>query len=416
MGRHATSGGTLDDLGENAAMTEITGARRVTFTFLLAAAMAAATFGAASVGILATFIIGDLGISRAQLGVVIAVHTVFGALLSPVAGPVADRIGGKRAILVVFALGTLTFLVFGVATSLLVLVAGSLIGAMAEASCNPATNKLIAEDLPPGERGVVTGIKQSGVQAGIFLGGITTPTLAILLGWRGAYLVVAAIPAVLAIVARFVVPSRPATTATVSSRRGGKLPASIRWLAVYGFLLGFAGAVTFFVPLYVEEVLGFDPRVGGLVAAVMGFVAVVGRIWWSRHAEATNAYLRSLGIMAVFSVVSVAAFWGAAWLPVLVWLGALLTALGSSSWNSVGMLAVMAETSPATTGRASGIVLFGFLAGLGAGPPIFGALVDRLGTYTPMWVTSFVAALLSLGIIAIWRRTVAQGLRMGANR
>ncbi len=378
--------------------------RRVIFAALLFAAMAVATFGAASLGILATFIIDDLGITRAQLGFVIAVNAVFGAAFSPLAGRTADRIGAKGAFVGVFVLSGATFLAFGLAPSFLILAAGGIVGAMAQASSNPATNKLIAEELPPGERGVVTGIKQSGVQAGIFLGGLTAPSLALALGWRGAYLAIAAVPMVLAVLAWWLVP--PAQRHDPGGAEGlrGPLPAAIRWLAVYGFLLGFAGAVTFFVPLYVEEALGFDPRVGGLVAAVMGLIAVVGRIWWSRHAEAADAVLGSLGTMAILSALSAAAFWAGMELQTLIWIGAVLTAVGSSSWNSVGMVAVMASTTPESTGRASGVVLFGFLAGLGIGPPIFGALVDRTGSYTPMWAVSAIAALGAFAVIVAWRR------------
>ena len=78
------------------------GTRRFAFSSLLFVAMGAATFTAASLGILATFIIDDLAISRAELGVVLAVVNIAAAVLSPVAGRITDRIGGKAAIVALF--------------------------------------------------------------------------------------------------------------------------------------------------------------------------------------------------------------------------------------------------------------------------------------------------------------------------
>lgn len=378
------------------------GLRRATFTFLLAAGMAAATFASPSLGILGPFIVADLGIDRGELGFVIAVSAILGAVLSPVAGRVADRVGGRRALLGLFVAAATTFALFGLARSTLLLVVGGVVGAAAQALANPATNKLIAEDLPPGARGTVTGIKQSGVQAGIFLGGVTVPSLAVALGWRGAYVAVAAIPLVLAGVAAGVIPQ--GTTEPTGSRRrgGGPLPEPILRLAVYGFLLGLSGAVTFLVPLYAVEVLGFDPRVGGAVVALMGLVAVPGRILWSRRAERTGRFREALAAMAALSVAASTCFWASSAAPWLVWVAAVATAAGSSSWNSVGMVAVMAEAGPEATGRASGVVLFGFLAGLGVGPPLYGRLVDLTGGYEPMWVISVAAAVVAV-VVALGR-------------
>ena len=89
--------------------------------------------------------------------------------------------------------------------------------------------------------------------------------------------------------------------------------------------------------------------------------------------------------------------------PALLWIGAVLTGMGTSAWNSVGMLAVI-EDAGESTGRASGMVLLGFLAGLGIGPPVYGALVDRTGGYEPMWLLSIAASLVALAIVAAWQR------------
>ena len=372
---------------------------------MLFIAMGAATFTAASLGILATFIIDDLSITRAELGAILAVVNIAAAVLSPIAGRITDRIGGKRAIVTLFVLSGTTFLLLGTAVGYAMLFLGALAGAFSQATANPATNKLIAEDLPAGERGVITGVKQSGVQAGIFLGGLVVPSLAIALGWRGAYLVVAAVPLVFAALAVWLIPAAAPASETQRASRSGRLPAAIWWLAGYGFLLGFSGAVTYLVPLFAEESLGLSPVLGGIAAAVIAFTAVPGRILWSRYAERSGAFRGSLGVMAALSVAAAVLFYAsgasAAW---LLWPAAMLIASGSSSWNSVGMLAVMVEAGIGSTGRASGVVLFGFLTGLGIAPPIFGAIVDRTGSYDLMWLLSALSAAAAGAVIIVWNR------------
>ncbi len=385
------------------------------FGSLLFTAMGMATFTAASLGILASFVIDDLGITRTQLGIAVAVVNVAAAALSPVAGRVTDRIGGRAALVVLFVTAAATFLILGTAVAYPMLLVGAVAGAFSQASANPATNKLITEVVPAGRRGVITGVKQSGVQAGIFLGGVTVPTLAIALGWRVAYLIVAAAPLLLAALTMKLIPAAngPGEVETHELAPAG-LPPAIWWLMGYGVLMGFSGSVTFLVPLFTEEALGRGPVAGGLAAATIALVAVFGRIAWSRYAERSDAFRLSLGVMTVLSVLAAGLFYSssqfAGW---LLWPAAVMVAMGSSSWNSVGMLAVMSEAGTGSTGRASGFVLLGFLTGLGIGPVTFGALVDRTGSYDLMWLLSAVAAAVALVVVAGWAHTA---VRRGAAR
>lgn len=383
-------------------MSQLPPGRHAVFVTLLFAAMAAATLAPAALGILATFVIDDLDITRATLGWVVSTNVILAAALSPFAGTFADRLGGKAALIVVFGTSAAAFAVFGLTAALVMLFVGSAIAALSQAGGNPSTNTLIGQVLPRGDRGVVTGIKQSGVQAGIAVAGLTLPAIALWLGWRQAMLVVALGPILAGLVAMLVVPK---TSGHLASRKdmAGALPPAIRWLTAYGFLFGFAGAVTFFLPLFTEESLGFDPRLAGVAAAVGGIVAFVSRIVWARRAEVKDDYTGPLGTMAILGMVAAVLFLLSPQATVLVWFAVILTGMSTSAWNSVGMLAVINEPDT-PTGRASGYVLLGFLLGLGIGPPLYGATIDATGDYVVMWGLSLVAAGLSLVLISVWRR------------
>jgi len=377
---------------------------------VLFAGMGTATFTAGSLGILASFIIDDLSISRAQFGIALAVVNVASALLSPVAGRFTDRIGGRAALVALFLVAAATFMILGVAFVYPALLVGALVGAFSQALANPSTNKLIAESIPMGKRGLIVGIKQSGVQAGIFLGGLTLPTLAEMVGWRGTYLLVAVGPLLLAGVTLRVAPSAHRAEDAVGAGDSPALPVAIWWLAGYGALMGFSFGVAFLVPLFSEEALGLTPVVAGIAAATIALVAVMGRIVWSRYAEHSGKYRGSLSVMAALALGAAGLFYAADVAAVwLLWPACVLVAAGSGSWNSVGMLTVMVVAGSESTGRASGFVLLGFLTGLGISSPVFGGLVDRTASYDSMWLLSAAAALAALVLSRLWERTTRSG-------
>lgn len=373
---------------------------------LLLAAMGAAMVTVSSVGILATFLIEDYGITRAQLGFVLAAMTLGGAVMSPAIGRVTDVIGGRNALVAVFVLAAGTFMLTAASPVYLTLFLPALVSGAAQAFGNPATNKLIVSHLPRGSRGVITGVKQSGVQAAIFIGGLVLPSAAIALGWRATMVISGVLPlALIPVVYRLLPADRP-DRAVQERATKVSLPPAIRWLAVYGFLMGFAGSATFLVPLFVEESLGMSPRIGGVAIAGTGLASFVGRIAWARAAERSAHFGRSLGIIAVVSVAASLMYLGSSSLTSGLLIPAVfMMGVGSSSWNSVGMLAVMSEAGADLAGRASGVVMLGFLVGLSVGPPLFGATVDATSSYTSMWWISIAAFALAAILTALWRRS-----------
>ncbi|HSG79175.1 MAG TPA: MFS transporter [Acidimicrobiia bacterium] len=386
-------------------MTETHGpAWRAGFGSLMAVAMASATLLLTSVGIVATFIIDDLGISRAQLGILLAANSVMAALGSPLVGRIVDGMGGKRSVIVVFATSAVGFLGMAVSPVYLLMAVPMAVAALGQAATNPATNKLIAALAMPGKRALLTGVKQSGVQLGIFLAGVTLPSLAGTIGWRWAFVAVAAVPLVAIPVSALFLPGDPPVRPLGKRADRASLPPAITVLAVYGALMGFGAAYTFLVPLYVEESLGFTPIVGGLAAGLTGLTAVVGRIAWARWSERHGRFFVSLRTIAAMSVFAALAYGAAGWWgpPGLLWVGVVLTGVSSSSWNSVANLAVMAEAGIERAGRGSGVMMLGFLGGLGVGPPIYGWTVDVTGSYTTMWLVATASLACGLVVAATW--------------
>lgn len=373
---------------------------------MLFTAMAAAAFSTSALSIVGASIIDDLSITREQLGFLATVNIVLAALLSPRAGRIVDRIGGRRGLIATFLFGGLAFAVMGLAVAYWILVAAAVVAAISQAAGNPATNKLISRHIEEGRRGVITGVKQSGGQAASFIGGLLLPIGAETIGWRPTLLIAAGVTLALVVPTRSVVPDdRPAGITVVWGSKD--LPRSVPWLAAYGALAGFGDGATFFVPLFAEEAVGYGARVAGLAAAIIGLVAVIGRIAWARFAERDGRYILTLGVIALLSVLAGLAFLGSTTSTAFLWVAVVLVAIGSGSWNSVGMLAVMHHAGPERAGRASGRVMFGYLVGLGVAPPLYGRTIDVTGSYVTIWWIAIGAYVAAAVLVLAWARSVA---------
>ena len=357
--------------------------------------MGVATFALTVFGVLASQLIDEFGIARWQVGALVTASSAAGAVFSPIIGRLTDRFGARRSALANLGLGTLALSALALAPTFALLVVAALVTGLAQGMANPATNKLISLHVPAGSRGLITGIKQSGVQVGTVVGGLALPFFALAWGWRWAVAIFAGLAAIGLLWASLVLPHDPG--GSTNDQVGSKgVPPDIIRLAIYGFLLGAGGSALFtYTALYGQEALDYSPTTAGAAVALMGVVGVVSRIAWSHAAERGHRYRGSLVWLAALSTAAALLMAASLAFPPMVWLAAATTGLSASAWNSVGMLAIIFMVPAATAGRASGVVLFGFLAGLGLGAPIFGWSVDALGTYLPGWLTA--AALFAIG-------------------
>ncbi|MEX2423905.1 MAG: MFS transporter [Acidimicrobiia bacterium] len=372
---------------------------RILFATVLSSTMGAATFALTCYAVLATDLIAEFDVDRWQIGALVTAMSLGGALMSPRVGSITDAVGARRAASSTILMGTAALVGLAVAPSYWLIAGAALVGGVAQAMANPATNKLIALHIAPGRRGVITGIKQSGVTAASALGGVLLPPVAVVAGWRwavGLFALLAAGGWVLSLL----LPADPTEEGGDNAPPGAPLDPYIYRVAIYGFVLGGAGTAIFtFLPLYAEESLGLGSSSAGLTVAVVGVAGVVGRILWGRFAEVTFGTWRALEYIAVIAASAAAVLVVAPNATWLLWVAAILTGFSASAWNSVGMLAVIETVTPAQAGRASGVVLLGFLSGLGLGAPAFGYSIDRLGTYGPGWTAVGVAFLFGLVVM-----------------
>lgn len=361
------------------------------------------------IGILSRFFIDELGLTRTEVGAVATLHAFVIMALSIPLGLLADRIGGRWMLVLVLSLVFLGLMTMSFSWNLWSLIVFAGIAGVPSGGGNSATNNIIVENVAPGSRGWITGIKQSGVQMGVFMAGALLPVMAEALGWRRA-LALTSFSALAGIVlVLVVVPARAARGDGSDESRRDSVPRSVWWVSAYGVTMGIGmGSFFAFLPLYAQERVGLGVGTAGLVVAVSGITGVAARMVWGRITERAGDPFKPLVSVALLGVSAIALFWAGPTVPILLWVGAGLMGVGPAAWMSVGMFAAISMAGPSRTGASTAMVMMGFGLGLTIGPVIFGWAVDTTGDYdVPIgWLLlNFVASVL---LLLVWRRNKAQ--------
>jgi MFS family permease len=379
------------------------------FALVLALAMGTSTYAGYAFGVLGPSIIGEFAISRFQLGLLTTCFFLVGGPLSLAAGPATDRFGARRVMLVAFAIATLAIVAMALAPAYPAMLLAAGLAGLALATGNPVTNKLIADELPAGRRGLVMGSKQAGVQVGAFLAGALLAPLAVQVGWRSALGWSALVPAAGLVAALLVLPRRRGLHADHAPDQvpmGGGLPIGIRWLAAYAFLMGSGiASVNAYLPLYLVERGAATQELAGVVVALIGLVGIGSRVAWGWASERMPTFSLPLLLLGVGAVVAIGlviaiervGLW-------IAWPAAALIGATAVTWNAVGMLAVISESGSRLAGRASGVVTFGFYIGFVGSPMVFGLLVDSLDSYALAWLLVALVFAATVPVVLAWRR------------
>ena len=378
--------------------------RRGPLGAVLVATMVASTFSLFALAVLSSPIIDDLGISRTEVGLIGSVNTGLGALSAPWTGRLTDRIGPRRAVLIIFAMSSTCLIVMGLARSPWVLLLSGVLAGLPQGWGNPATNALISSTLEPGQRGVMTGIKQSGVTLAVFISGLALPALESAWDWQGACLFFGIVFAGFMVAAWVLLPTDvgpPQSREEIDAVKA-PLPAIINRLGLYALLMGLAsGAIGRFLPLFAEESLGYSLAIAGFATSLSGLLGMGFRIAAARYAETRVAPTTLLVQLSLIGMVSSAML--ALSVPFgrwLLWPAVLLYACGHTAWNAVANLAVIMNVPQRDAGRASGVIILGFLMGLTIAGPATGALVDATDRYELAWWASVVLAGVSAAVLA----------------
>jgi len=380
---------------------------RARFATALSGIMAVATFSQFSFGILAGYLLEEFAITGSQLGLLTTAFFIVGGLGSPPAGRLVDRWGGRRVALAAMAIATVAVGAMAGAPNFALMLAGAALAGLALASGNPTTNSLVAAHISPGERGVTMGVKQAGVQVAGFGVGLVLPWAAQQVGWRWAMSTLGLV-SILVLIAciLFIPPDERAKEAAGAAPEPAPLEAAVWWMTAYALLMGAGVAgISAYLPLYSQEEVGISVGGAGLLVSAMGAVGIASRItlgWVTEHFGHIEVFLF---LMAVGSVLASAmVLFATPSAPWLLWAAAITFGVSAITWNTVGMIAVLAEVEPQDAGRASGYVQSAFYGGFAASPVVLGYSIDATDDYRIAWLSVALAFGLAAVVAGLWRR------------
>lgn len=391
--------------------TDVTpeGSSRERFTLLSTATFS--QFGASVMQqgtvVLGVFFALTYHLTLPQMGLVIASLTIGLTLSGLGAGPAVDRWGSRRLLLVGAAILTACSTAIAFSSSLGVTVVLLFIIGLALGSVPLSGTKAIMMAWPRERRGLPTGIRQSGVPLGALVTSLILPTIAAHVGLKPIYAGFAALIACSSFLfcavlpEQTVAPARQDTTITRVELKRLIIP------CICGFLLAWGqyALLTYTIPMLQRN--GLSIAIGGalLALAQVGGAAArfaLGAISDRVYAGRREPVLLGCAIAGAVFGVMLAFLPHAAplWALALLWLG-----LGGAyvGWNALALTWAGELVVDARAGSAIGLETSAVLTGASITTPVFGAVVERSGSFSAGWL--LLAAIMTVAAILLWVQT-----------
>ena len=359
--------------------------RLLTPTFVALATATLVFYVASGIVVTAAPLFGGerLGLSKAMVGVAIAIYSVAALAMRPVVGWSTDRYGRRRALLIGAGLTVVGLLAHVVADNLALFVAARCILGAGEAFWLVAALSAAADLAPEGRSGESLSFLSLTLYVGLAVG----PWLAeAILAGTGSFAIVwivtAAIAAASLGLAWLVPETAPPLTAGTAAGAGAKARTRPRLIHPAGLfpgfviLLGLSGMAYFlsFVPLYVRTI-GLDSA--GLPLAEYGVIVVVLRVAGARLPDRLGAVRLSGSALAASAAgMVVIAVFGS--LPGLL-IGTALFAFGVA-FIMPALLSLTVSRVPADErGTVVGTATLFIDVSFGIAPVVLGAVADAGG-------------------------------------
>jgi sugar phosphate permease len=363
-------------------------------------------------GVLAPLLQTDLGISRVEIGLLAGSFNVVSVLVSIPAGFLSDRFGPRRVLSLCLVEFSILFFVGSLAPTYLFLLAPAILAGFGFNAVPPSTTKAVNDWFPARIRATAMGIKQTGMTAGGMLTGLIVPSVALLTNWRGAIVFLCGLAFALGIAIHLFYTDRPASERRATGIDKAEL---LRFFTNRNLvLIAFAAcmfnvcqsALTNFLSLYLNQTMALPIVVGGFYIALIQGVGIAGRVGWGTISDRLLGGKRRGGLAALAAsgvILTVAMMFLSSSTP--VWVLGLLMIFGGftfMSWAALYVTITAEIGGKDHAGLAAGAGSTISVTGLMFGPPLFGAVVDLAGSYTPAWlmlsgmmVVSLVALLLA---------------------
>ena len=353
----------------------------------------------------------ELGLNPALVGAFTGIAFTAGMCSQLACGPFIQRYGPLRISQVCLLAMAAGLLVITSGWLPLIALAAMAIG-LSAAPSTPASSEILARLSPPHLAPLLFSIKQTGVPVGAMLAGAIVPLAVAGFGWRGGFVVAAALCLLLALAlqplrGRFDTQrdlgARFSLRAVFDNLRGVLRQRELRVLSICAFaFVGLQSVFASFFVLYLTGPLGHDLATAGFAFSIAQGTAIPARIFWGVIGARVSPrlVLAGLGIGMVAASI-VLGLTGAGWpLTAVILVGCVYTGT-AVSWHGV-FLAEVARLAPRDriSNTTGGVLAFGS-AGMAMFPLGFGTILATTGLYSWGFFIAAVPAAIATGLLLV---------------
>lgn len=357
----------------------------------------------------------EFGLTTAQYGIISSVFSVGYMVAAFLSGPLVDRFGTRRVLLVAVALFSITTALIPLAGSFAGLLIIRLLLGIGEAPAFPAATRTVSRWLPIRERGVALALCGGvAVSGSLLIAGPLLTWLIDLLGWRGMFWTLAILGVVWALLAVGLLRDLPEESSRVSKAEldlisagqeadSGPGRSRVRWRPLltnrnlwvvsggyfaWGFMFwGFM----YWLPSFLSDAYGLSVSEAGSFSIAPWACGIVGAL--AGGVIVDRVYRRSPRIRSRFAVMGVALLLAGCSLVPLAIAPGLTVALVSISLGvgfgfvTGGIWWVAAiDAAPDQPGSAAGFADAAFASSGIVAPSVMGFIVSSTGSFTSGFV------------------------------
>lgn len=326
----------------------------------------------------------ERGISLAEAGLLSAMPSL-GMVLTLIAWGYLLDLAGERIVLTV-GLALTAAAAFGAASMHSMSAIGAFLfaGGMAAASTNTASGRLVTGWFPPDQRGLAMGIRQTAQPLGIALAALVLPKLgerdfSVALIFPASVCLAAAVISVIGVLDP---PGKTRAAATAHDLANPYRGSSVLWRIhlASALLMVPQTVVLTFMLVWLMHDHGWSTATAGVLVGVSQLLGALGRIAAGRWSDRVGSRMRPVRAIAVAAALVMAALaltdhLGSPLAVAAMVVAAVITVLD----NGLAFTAIPEVAGPYWSGRAMGAQNTTQRLTAGAGPPVFGELIDATG-------------------------------------
>ncbi len=351
----------------------------------------------------------ELGVSVALLGQVPAVMMLLAAVLGLIIGPLADRFGYRRVLLVGVAALVISTLGIGLSPTYLVMLVVAAAGAVGRAAVLPVGQAILGSRYSEedAKRAALSKI-QTGQSGASVLGIPLLTTIAAFVSWHAAFLALAGLSLIVLVALARAIP-HDAQAATGRLRLGPMFApyrpllqdrASLALIAAAWFGNGALWLLLTYVAAFYVQQHGFSTQEVGWTYLVCGSGVLFGQLL------AGGRIGRKPRALVIWSRIISGVFMGSAlFLPIPALATVVVATIGLIANGASNVATVVLLTHAAPTARATTLTVNGSAMSLGSSlGGALGGLLLATGGYSLLGVGTLVLGIISATIVLWWSR------------